>query len=1005
MSGQVRAAGGLGFDLFQVTDETVAAELRINQSVHVQRSMPVQLFGNTGGIFIIGYVDWQSVLASHAIYLMILQLGLMIPMARSYWRLYGRTRPERVSKRRIRMIELYSLLIGAVWGIIGFLLFPHLGAVDGVVTMMILMFLCFGSVALTTGLPRAAMAFFLPIIASLAVGGFLYEVMEPDILAILLLLSVPAVAKTVQQNFNDIVDNVKINIERLAAEVELRRQQGRETNAMREMVAAIPVPLVVTRGDGTFEFSEPAAARFGVKAGEVTGILARDYFVNPDDQARLIKLQQAQGRLDGEEVQFKDAAGKPFWALISSRSLNYQGEDCWLNVIYVIEARKQAEQALQESRELLQALADNIPLYISFMDLRGRYRFVNRCFRDWTGVGEADVTGKNVSDIYPGARVEEFVERDREALEDRQVISREITLTYPDGKERSVLSTRFPVLTGSGNLLGLGTISLDRTTGKQLEEELYNKSRVHQQTLDHMGQGLTMYDENWNLVAHNQRYADHFDLPDGVLHDKATFDDVVGATMRQDYGEDWRERLQVVRDPGRMTSVWRREFRRPSGRSLDLLSVPVPGGGFIVTSTDVSALMDAKENLREILESSPIGIVMASKKDSRRLFVNQTLAEMMGVDFDPTNDEDGNKATLATWVEPERLKDIYRVIGGGVPLKNVEAERVRPDGSHWWVLLNSQPTIFEGEEAQVIWQLDITERKRFEVEIAAARDRAETTLRDLKATQETLIHQEKMASLGQLTAGIAHELKNPLNFINNLALGCDELIGELNEAIDGHGAGIDAEGRAEISEMTQLLSDNLTRVARHGGRADAIIRSMLDHSRTSQSQRRNVELNHIIDEAVNLAYHGARALDSTFNVSLNTDYGENIGTVNIDPQEISRVLLNLVGNACYATKEREEVEAGYKPEVAVRTRRGDGFVDIWVRDNGIGMEKEIQEKLFTPFFTTKPPGEGTGLGLSLSYDIVTRQHGGTIAVESKKGEFTEFHIRLPVTPPDAGSPR
>jgi len=963
--------------------------------------MPVNLLGNSGGVLIISYIDWQAVLTSHAIYFMILQLLLIIPMVRSYWRLRARPRPNQVSKRRIRAVEYYSLLMGSVWGVIGFLLFPHLGPIDGVATMMILMFLCYGSVALTPGLPRAAMAFFIPVIISLTIGGFVYEVMEPDVLAILLVLSVPAVVKTVLQNFGDIVDNVKINIDRLAAEVQLRQQQAQETDAMRAMVAAIPLPLVVTRSDGTFEFSETAASRFGVTSGASTGFLAENFFVDPQDQIRLFDLQKTRRRLDEEEVQLKDAAGNPFWALISSRTLNYQGEECWLHVIYVIEVRKRAEQALQESRGLLRAFADNLPLYISFMDLQGRYQFVNRCFRDWTAIGEADVTGMGVADIYPGAQTNEFAERDREAIENRQVMSREVTFTFPDGNERTVLSTRFPVLSVGGDLLGLGTVSLDLTARKRIEEELTEKTRIHQQTLDHMGQGLTMYDGNWNLVAFNQRYAEHFDLPDGVLCDNATFDDVVGTTMRQDYGDEWAERLRMVRDPGRMSSIWRREFRRPSGRSLDLLSVPVPGGGFIVTSTDVTALTDVEENLRQILQSSPIGIVVASQEDYRRLFVNQTLMDMMGVGFDPLDDGEANQATLATWVDPERLKDIYGVIEGGVPLKNAEAERIRPDGSHWWVLLNSQPTVFEGEEAQVIWQVDITERKRFESEIATARDRAETALTELEATQEALMHQEKMASLGQLTAGIAHELKNPLNFINNFALGCDELIGELNHTIDQHAARITADGRAEINALAKLLSDNLTRIAHHGGRADAIIRSMLDHSRRSHGDLRSVEVNTVVDDAVTLAYHGARALDSTFNVNMITDYGEDVGSVTMDSQEISRVLLNLISNAFYATNERAAAEPGYEPEVTVRTRRGDGYINIHVRDNGVGIDKEIQEQLFTPFFTTKPPGEGTGLGLSLSYDIVSRQHGGTIRVESEKGEYTEFCIRLPVTRPSA----
>jgi PAS domain S-box-containing protein len=998
MSGRTETVDdGFSFNFFKVDDEAVAAELRINQSVHVLRSMPVLLFGNIGAVLIITYLDWQAVTESNALYLLLLQLLLMVPLVRSFLKLRRLPRPQRVSKRRIRMLELYTLVMGVTWAGTGVLLFPVLNEIDSIVAMMVLMFLCFGAVALTPSLPRVAMAYFVPILLGLAVGGFRDRVLEPDVLAILLLSSAPAVIKTVMQNFEDIVGYVGINLERLAAEVELRHQQSREAETMRAMVEAIPIPLVVTRHSGTFEFNQTAADQFGVAAGEVTGVNVRDYYVNPDDQRRLTRIQNQFGRLEGVEVQFKDSAGNPFWALISSRPLDYHGEDCWLSAIYVIEARKRAEQALEESRELLQALADNIPEYITFKDMGGRYRFINKCFEDWTLFKREDIIGMTVEDIYDAETARDIGALDRECLDDQKVIAREVDSTYPDGKTRTVMSIRFPVIGAGGRKLGLGTVNHDLTARKEIEQQLLKQSRVHQQTLDNMGQGLTMYDGEWNLVAYNQRYAEHFDLPDDVLRPDVTFDDVVGATMKQDYGDEWRDRLGVVRDPNRMTGIWRRKFRRPSGRGLDLLSVPVPGGGFIVTSTDMTALMDAEEKLREILESSPIGIVVASKKDGRRLFVNQALTEMMGVGFDAADDTAGNAASLETWVDPARLQDIYDVIREGKVLKAAEAERVRPDGSHWWVLLNSQPTIFEGEEAVVIWQVDITERKRFEVEIRGARDRAEATLRDLEATQEALMHQEKMASLGQLTAGIAHELKNPLNFINNFALGCDELLAELRQILERGDGSVAAQEQDDFDDIIRILSDSLGKIALHGGRADSIIRSMLDHSRGSKGVFKNVEVNVIVDEALTLAYHGARALDSTFNVSLHTDYDENAGKAAMVPQEISRVLLNLIGNAFYATREREEADGDYVPEVRIGTERRGDEIDIFVRDNGTGMDRETRDKLFTPFFTTKPPGEGTGLGLSLSYDIVAHQHGGTISIDSEKGKFTEVHVRLPVT--------
>jgi signal transduction histidine kinase len=285
---------------------------------------------------------------------------------------------------------------------------------------------------------------------------------------------------------------------------------------------------------------------------------------------------------------------------------------------------------------------------------------------------------------------------------------------------------------------------------------------------------------------------------------------------------------------------------------------------------------------------------------------------------------------------------------------------------------------------------DITERKRSEEEIRAARDAAETSLRELKAAQANLNQAEKMASLGQLTAGIAHEIKNPLNFVNNFAELSGDLFDELHDAVTTNQQG-------EIDDLTATLKGNLAKIAEHGRRADGIVRSMLEHSRGSSGERRSIDLNVLIDEALNLAYHGARARDQSFNITLERDFDDGIAPITLVPQDVTRVLLNLFSNGFYAARRRHSMEAapGFEPTLKVATRERGDAVEIKVRDNGIGIPEEIKDKLFQPFFTTKPTGEGTGLGLSISYDIVTQQHGGSIAVESKIGEYSEFTIRLP----------
>jgi PAS domain S-box-containing protein len=319
-------------------------------------------------------------------------------------------------------------------------------------------------------------------------------------------------------------------------------------------------------------------------------------------------------------------------------------------------------------------------------------------------------------------------------------------------------------------------------------------------------------------------------------------------------------------------------------------------------------------------------------------------------------------------------------------------ERTRPDGRVIEVRRNAVP-----DGGFVLIYSDITERKRSEAEIHAARDAAEAAYRDLKAAQSSLIQAQKMAALGQLTAGIAHEIKNPLNFVNNFAGLSVELLDELKETAAPAIQALDEDKRAEIDETIEMLTGNLEKIAEHGRRADGIVKSMLEHSRGVTSERRKVDLNNLVEEALNLAYHGARAQDQDFNITLEREYDRDLPEVELVPQEVNRVFINLIGNGFYAATKRQRDSGGpdFRPTLTVATRDLGEAVEIRIRDNGIGIPAEIKDKLFQPFFTTKPTGEGTGLGLSISYDIVTQQHGGTIEVDSRVGEFTEFTVRLP----------
>ena len=275
-----------------------------------------------------------------------------------------------------------------------------------------------------------------------------------------------------------------------------------------------------------------------------------------------------------------------------------------------------------------------------------------------------------------------------------------------------------------------------------------------------------------------------------------------------------------------------------------------------------------------------------------------------------------------------------------------------------------------------------------------AKNKIEATLSELKATQSQLVQSEKMASLGELTAGIAHEIQNPLNFVNNFSDVNKELIGEMNEELDKG-------NYEEAKKIAKDISDNEHKIHHHGKRADAIVKGMLQHSRTSGGQKEPTNINALADEYLRLAYHGLRAKDKTFNAHFKTQFDNSIGKINIVPQDIGRVILNLINNAFYAVNEKQKAAGhGYEPTVIVSTSTNGrletpGTVEISVQDNGNGVPQKILDKIFQPFFTTKPTGQGTGLGLSLAYDIITKGHGGELKVETKEGEGSTFIISLP----------
>lgn len=285
-------------------------------------------------------------------------------------------------------------------------------------------------------------------------------------------------------------------------------------------------------------------------------------------------------------------------------------------------------------------------------------------------------------------------------------------------------------------------------------------------------------------------------------------------------------------------------------------------------------------------------------------------------------------------------------------------------------------------------QLEVQVQERT-MQITRQKEKLQKTLHELESTQSQLIHSEKMASLGELTAGIAHEIQNPLNFVNNFSEINGELLEEMKVAIE----------KADYDEVKALINDiteNEKKINLHGKRADSIVKGMLQHSRTSTGQKELTDINALCDECMRLSYHGLRAKDKTFNAGFETKFDEQLNKINVLPQEIGRVILNLCNNAFYATNAKKKTAGSeYKPTVTITTAAAHNGVEIRVQDNGAGIPQQIIDKIFQPFFTTKPTGQGTGLGLSMSYDIVTNAHNGTLQVESQENIGTTFIINLP----------
>jgi signal transduction histidine kinase len=581
----------------------------------------------------------------------------------------------------------------------------------------------------------------------------------------------------------------------------------------------------------------------------------------------------------------------------------------------------------------------------------------------------------------------------------------------------------------------------------RLLEELRDRQAELRVTFDNMGDGVVMFDADLRLASWNRNFQELLDVPDDFLASRPGLEDYVRLLVQRGELGDRDPDKEVARYRERAERQWSAERTRPDGRVLEVRNNPVPGGGAVLIYSDITRRKKAEAEIRaardaaeaalerqtatadilKVIASSPIDVqpVLEAVVKAAVRFCGATDAMIQLRDGDsvvsrahegPLTYSAGVRRSLdrsaaggraivdgrtchlpdIETLDPADFATLRRLAAQHGFRATVAAPLKREDAAVGAVVLRKvEPGPFTRQ------QIELLETFAAQAVIAIENVRLFTELRDslerLRAAQANLVQSEKMASLGQLTAGIAHEIKNPLNFVNNFASLSVELLDELKEAAGSALATLDEDKRAEVDETMELLVGNLGKIAEHGKRADGIVKSMLSHSRGGSGDWAPSDINALVEEALNLAYHGARAQDKEFNVTLERDFAKESKPIEVVPQDVTRVFLNLFGNGFYAANKRRTVaqQTGFRPTIKVSTRDLGEAVEVRVRDNGIGIPPEVRDKLFQPFFTTKPTGEGTGLGLSISYDIVTQQHGGTIEVESEPGHFTEFTVRLP----------
>lgn len=786
--------------------------------------------------------------------------------------------------------------------------------------------------------------------------------------------------------------------ERVARTVEELRESER---GLTDALEASPIGVSITAPEGILIWVNSHMARLlGVTTDDLIDSSPDEFFVDPADRRILIDQMRRDGSVRDFEAHFERPDGSRLWALISVQQIQFRGELARISLVLdITQIKSTQEDALRTSR-LLKLTLETMDQGLIVRDAEDHILLFN----------------DKISDLLDVPR--EMYDRDPSSAD------------------------MFAYHKAANHFAGVNA-----ETTARVERWFAKKSAG--EPVDHLVYERRGPDDRWLLVT-------HLPMPDGL--EARTFIDI---TERKQAEEARREILEAIpvplilsrlesveilfansvahalygistgdNDRDRITNLYvdqdaRREmFRRLKEDGyvdeFEFELMPTPGeriwvlgyarilnyhgepAALVVTQPITErkrleqAVAERSELLQTVLDHMGHGLLMFDS-DRRLIVSNRRFSRMYDLEQEVlkagVTQEDLTRLTIERhWSgDPSAMEARLKLAMAWAHDRNPSRQELsRPDGRVFVRDFHGLP-----DGGAVITHTDLTEVKQAQAE-------AEQALANLKAAQASLVQSEKLASLGQLVAGIAHEIKNPLNFVNNFSSVSHALLAELKEVLAENSGARSADTQEEIDDIIDNLSNNLAKITEHGTRADTIIKTMLLHARGSD-RRQQTRVNALLEEAINLAYHGERATHPGFNVTIERDLDPDAGSAWFVQQEISRVIINLLNNAFHAVGERAKSidDPDFRPAIAVTSRGLEDIVEIRIGDNGTGMTDHVKENLFTPFFTTKKGTEGTGLGLSLSYDIVVRQHHGTITVESQMDSHTEFTIRLPrerVTP-------